>query len=239
MKPLRASIFICFAGLVWLLAAMGTRADEVLEISGTVATVGNSASNCNPNPCAIVVDFSSEVLITDSPSDGPISIQGVPNTWHYKVQSSLGNSSGSGTLPSTLFYSDSTEGFGYIIMPGFPGELDLDFEVLRTGSGLDFQSEGTDFYTCFTTTCIQDFVLPKYQNSGGCDGCVTGMLTYPVEVLGFSATQVPEPSSLEFSLCAVVILGLAVFRAGGSRCGLGGIGLTVAKIQAERTIPLG
>jgi hypothetical protein len=92
-------------------------------------------------------------------------------------------------------------------MPGFPGEVDLNFKILMTNSGFDFVPSA-EFFSCESLICGEDFIMPQ----SGLTQCVSGFecsgVAYPVELLGFSATQVPEPSSLKLAFCGFLFLGI-------------------------------
>lgn len=195
-----------------LLSAVSAHAnDEVMQISGTLVTVGNSASNCTPSPCTIVVDFSTQLLITDEPTEGLFGIQNVPNTANYSAQSSLGDSSGSFDTYGPVILNDGTFPVGYIVMPGFPDEVDLNFEIIPTNGGFDFQSYGALFFSCESTACSQDFIMPQ----SGLTYCVSGYecsgVAYPIALLDFSATRVPEPSGFELIFCGISLFVVAWF----------------------------
>jgi hypothetical protein len=206
MNILRLTVVVLLLGVSFCSAA-SSRGDEILQISGTVLTVGNNATNCSPNPCAIVTNFSAQLQISDIPPDvQPIYVQGVPNSGTYTTISSLGNSSGVfDTFGPTLLFTTSAEAGGYFVIPGFPGEVDLEFLVVLTPAGFEFKQDGAFFYFC-DSVCVQDFVLPQYQQIGVCYDL--GCHTSPVEVLAFSATQVPEPSSRAFDFFVLSLLAL-------------------------------
>jgi hypothetical protein len=200
-----------FVALSVFFTVTPSRGDEIFQLSGTVLTVGNDAGNCNPSPCAIVVDFTAQVLFADISSF--ISLQGVANTFNYTVQSSLGNSSGSGqTLQPTLLFASNSEDIGYFVVPGFPGEVDLNFHIVPTADGFEFQPNGALFFSCLGSPCSEDFIMPQ----SGLDHCFSSLqcsgVTYPVELLGFSATQVPESSIFGFILSGTPLFAFIWFR---------------------------
>ena len=213
VRPMKFSMWLALAGMCLLALPGRACADsEVIQFSGAVEVVGNDASNCSPSPCTVVVNFSDEwAIVPDALGGGAFDIVSVPGTYNYTVSSSLGNSSGAGLtgFPDwQLAYPGEISGF--FALPGLPDEVDLDFYIGLVASNTFDMNVDAEFYSCFTTTCIQDFVYPTSPFAlTGCRincGFSSVPVTYPVDLLDFSYERVPEPSVAALSTAGITTL---------------------------------
>lgn len=220
---MRTARFTTLAGLLVMLFLFAgrCRADQVLDLSGTLVTVGNTASNCNPNPCTIVTNFNFQITFGAPQADilGPGYYLPFTTTVSYTTLSSLGNSSGFDLAADQVgvnpaFVGQPFSGGGYLIVPGFPGEVDLDFGMGATADGtVVFNGAAVQWYSCLTSTCIQDFIPPQYQATVGPDSCYGDCAeedASSIQLLGFSeVVESPEAPSLAlfgFGGCLVLLV---------------------------------
>jgi hypothetical protein len=203
-------LFLVFVGS--FIQVNDSRADELIQISGTVLMVGNNSANCTPSPCSVVVDFTMQLDLTPIP-DNNLFVQVIPNGENFKVSSSLGQPSGPLSAFEEYLANTQSSYFGFIVMPGFPGEVDLDFAIQYTPAGYVFQADGVQLFSCLSTSCVQDFIFPQDQQafSGGCFNLSCEAVASPVELVRFSAAPVSESSALSIAVCGLICLALSVF----------------------------
>jgi hypothetical protein len=231
MKTAKFSALVIFLG-AFFLGARPCRADQVLDLSGTVVTVGNNASNCNPNPCTIVTNFSFQITFGAPQAALPPFGSGYylpfTTTVSYKTLSSLANASGfdvpwSQIGVNPVFLGQTVGPSDFLALPGFPGEVDLDFGLGATTNGTVIFDDGlsgppfVQWYSCLTSTCIQDFIQPQYQSAIGIDECYGDCAEQDassVQLLGFSAVlETPEPPvSALLAIGAVLVFPVWSFR---------------------------
>jgi hypothetical protein len=221
MKTYRALLFICLAGVACLLAATGTRADEVLNGAGELSIQGGAG--CTPAPCLQTIHFSITMLVSADAA-----------SFFTPTEQFLSSSvTGSGPLGSggSVFYGqDDFSGPGFdefeaYLTPSAGDEIDLLFSLTQNGADFTLSSPTTFFNSCTSANCVKAFIPPAFQALGECTtafGCESADAA-AVNVVSFTdgPAQVPEPAAGELlgeALAALLMAGIVTsafrYRAG-------------------------